>query len=342
MLELALPWALLLIVIPPFVWFAVPRTALSLSSALKVPFYQALLTIVDKDRQILTKTFQIWLLWLIWALLVIALAGPRWVGEPLPLQREGRNIMLVLDLSGSMELDDMLLNDQPVSRLTVVKRAAKSFVNARAGDKIGLILFGSRAYLQTPLTFDRPSVLSRIDDATVGLAGQTTSIGDALGLAVKRLQNVPKKSRVVILLTDGANNSGVLAPLKAAELAKDDKIKVYTIGLGAEIDPRAQGNLMFNMNTGSDLDEKTLQEIATMTGGRYYRATDTQSLHAIYSTINALETVSQEQATVRPQKEYYPWPLSLAFLLLIFWFGNRAGLLNELSLPSFKRQQEVS
>ncbi|AHE68326.1 Mg-chelatase, subunit ChlD [Legionella oakridgensis ATCC 33761 = DSM 21215] len=268
-------------------------------------------------------------------MLLLALAGPRWVGEPRPLAREGYNIMLALDLSGSMELPDMMLHGRPVSRLTVVKRAAEQFVQERMGDKIGLILFGSRAYLQTPLTYDRQNILMRLEDATVGLAGKTTSIGDALGLAVKRLQNVPAQGRIIILLTDGANNSGVLAPMKAAELARADGIKIYTIGLGSQADPRALPSVFLNMNASADLDEETLQEVAKVTGGRYFRATDLQSLQRIYEVINQLEKVSQEQATVRPQHDYYPWPLALAFFLFLYWLAVEGNF-----FPRFKLMRQ--
>lgn len=326
MFELAAPWVLLCIPLPFLIWFLVPRAVLQLPTALKVPFYNALLPIVDNKKTAFAGQTQINLFFVIWCLLAIAAAGPRWVGEPQPLTREGRNIMLALDLSGSMELSDMLLNGRPVSRLAVVKRAAEEFVQARVGDRIGLILFGTRAYLQTPLTYDRQNVLLRLEDATVGLAGQTTSIGDAIGLAVKRLQDVPAQGRMIILLTDGANNSGMLLPLKAAELAKLDDIKIYTIGLGSESDPRATGGLFFNPNPSSDLDEETLQKVAEITGGRYFRATDIQSLQEIYESINQLETVSQDQATIRPQQDYYSWPLSLALILLLYWLGKKAGL----------------
>lgn len=338
MFELAMPWVLVLVIIPPVIWFFVPRAPLNVPVALKIPFYKAMLGIIDRDNHFLSKQIRMGLFFIIWALLVFAMSGPRWVGEPVPLTREGRNIMLVLDLSGSMELDDMLVNGRPVSRLAVVKAAAKQFVQARAGDRIGLILFGSQAYLQTPLTYDRHSVLMRIDDASVGLAGKSTAIGDGLGLAVKRLQNVPAASRVIILLTDGVNNSGVLQPLKAAELAKDDHIKVYTIGLGSEIDPRAMGNNLFSFGGDTELDEKTLEEIAKMTGARYFRATDTQSLHDIYKTINELETVSQDEASVRPQKEYYFWPLALALVVFLYWLAEKSGLF---SWRSLRRSQET-
>ena len=139
------------------------------------------------------------------------------------------------------------------------------------------------------------------------------------------MREVFKEGRMIILLTDGANNSGVLPPLKAAELAQLDHIKIYTIGLGAE-SGSLSGGLFFNPSPASDLDEETLQEVAKITGGRYFRATDTQSLHAIYETINQLETVRQDQVSLRPQHDYYPWPLALAFLLLLYWLGERGGL----------------
>ncbi|GGI84739.1 VWA domain-containing protein [Legionella impletisoli] len=327
MFELALPWVLLALPLPWFIWFFMSRAPLHLPAALKVPFYHAVASIVETEKHGLARRKGIALLFFIWCLLLLALAGPRWVGEPEPIAREGYNIMLALDLSGSMELTDMLVRGRPVSRLSVVKHTAEQFVAERKADKMGLILFGSRAYLQTPLTYDRENLLTRIEDATVGLAGKTTSIGDALGLAVKHLQNVPKEGRIIILLTDGANNSGVLTPIKAAELARTDDIKVYTIGLGSEADPRAINSLFFNMNAAADLDEETLQKVADITGGRYFRATDMQSLQNIYDTINRLERVSQDEETIRPQHDYYYWPLSLALVLFFYWLAYEAGVL---------------
>lgn len=327
MFELAMPWVLAALPLPWLLWWLLPRLPLHLPAALKVPFFKAMFEIVDKERRQVAKHGQINVLFLIWALSLFALANPRWVGEPQPLTREGYNIMLALDISGSMQFSDMLLHGQPATRLAVVKRAAKQFVLDRAGDRIGLILFGSRAYLQTPLTYDHHSLLMRIDDATVGLAGNTTSIGDALGLAVKRLQAVPAKSRMIILLTDGVHNSGVLAPLKAAELAAADGIKIYTIGLGAETNTSTFNGMFFNMNNAAaDLDEDTLKQVAKMTDGRYFRATDMQSLQMIYTNINKMEKISQEQATIRPQHDYYPWPLALSLLLFLYWFAARSGL----------------
>ena len=180
--------------------------------------------------------------------------------------------------------------------------------------------------MQTPLTYDHSNVLLRISDATAGLAGKSTSIGDALGLAVKHLQQVPQAGRVIILLTDGANNSGLLAPMKAAELAQNAGIKVYTIGLGADADTQTFNGLFLSMNAAAELDEDTLKAVAKKTGGRYFRATNLSSLQAIYQAINQMETVTQTDATVRPQHDYYPWPLSVAFVLLMYLFGTGSGL----------------
>ncbi|MCP0914946.1 VWA domain-containing protein [Legionella sp. 27cVA30] len=335
MFELAFPWVFAFLPLPVLLWFLLPHSNLQLSSALKIPFFNAVATIVEREKQSIVQYKKLPVLFLIWCLLLLALASPRWVGEPKPVAREGYNIMLALDISGSMELTDMLLYGRPATRLAVVKHTAIQFVRERSMDKIGLILFGSRAYLQTPLTYDHQNVITRLEDATVGLAGKTTSIGDALGLAVKRLQNVPPEGRVIILLTDGVNNSGVLTPLKAAELARADAIKVYTIGLGSDVAPQQLGDLF--LNVAADLDEQTLQEVAKITGGQYFRATDMQSLQQIYQTINQLETIKQEQEMIRPQHDYYPWPLALSFLLFLYWLADLGGLLNRFALP-FKRE----
>jgi len=338
MFELANYWVLLLLPLPLLFWYVMPRAKVTLPAALNVPFFAAMTHIAEQEKRSLVTQSSLVIPILVWLLLVFALSGPRWVGAPRPVERDGYNIMLALDLSGSMEIPDMILDNQPVSRLAVVKNAAEQFVRDRSGDKIGLILFGTRAYLQTPLTYDRHTVLMRLDDATAGLAGKTTSIGDAIGLAVKRLNDAPQKARVIILLTDGANNSGVLLPLKAAELAQQEGIKIYTIGLGSEEDPRVVSNNFFMQNGSADLDEDTLKKIAKMTNGRYFRATDTETLHSIYNTINQLETVKQEQATVRPQKEYYPWFIGLALLLYFYWLAGKAELTFGINTHISKRE----
>jgi Ca-activated chloride channel family protein len=225
--------------------------------------------------------------------------------------------MLALDLSGSMEQMDMQINQRPVTRLTVVKLAANDFIQQRQGDRLGLVLFGTNAYLQTPLTFDRKTVQQMLDDATIGLAGQTTSIGDAIALSVKRLKDTPLDSRVLVLLTDGSNNSGNIEPLKAASIAQKYHIKIYTIGLGAE---QQVMNGIFGpqlYNPSQDLDEPLLKEISKLTGGNYFRAKDPKQLAQIYQEITALEPVANDSEQFRPIKPYYYIPLSMAFICFL-------------------------
>lgn len=315
MFELIWPWALVLLPLPYIIQWLVPAKTEQTSFALKVPFFKHLQSVAKPT--IASKKINNILLWLMWIFLVIALSGPQWVGQPQAIQREGRNILLALDLSGSMQQGDIQINNRPVTRLTVVKNAARQFITQRTGDRLGLILFGTNAYLQTPLTFDHKTVLHMLDDATIGLAGQTTSIGDAIALSVKRLKNTPKKSRVLILLTDGANNSGNIEPLQAAEIAKKYHIKIYTIGLGADsvIVQSVFGNQTYNPS--QDLDEKTLKAIAKLTGGEYFRAKDYQQLKNIYQKINALEAVKSDSEIFRPIKMYYFIPLAISFICLL-------------------------
>jgi Ca-activated chloride channel family protein len=320
MFELACPYILLAAPLPWLIWYLLPVVTRQMPSALRVPFFKAMTGVVAKEQPRTVQYRWFSFLFLAYLLILFALAGPRYRGDPEPLAQEGYNVMLALDISGSMEMSDMRLFGRPATRLDVVKNAAMQFVRDRIGDRIGLILFASRAYLLTPLTYDKQNVLQRLEDATVGLAGKTTSLGDALGLAVKRLQNVAAKGRMIILLTDGVNNAGLLAPLKAAELARADGIKVYTIGLGSESTAtNSMGGMLLNLNVMAELDEETLKQIAQMTGGRYFRATDSQSLQAIYQSINQIEKTSQEQPAVRPLQDYYMWPGSLALLLLFLW-----------------------
>jgi Ca-activated chloride channel family protein len=269
------------------------------------------------------------LLWLIWMALVTAMARPQWTGEPVSLPTTGRDLMLAVDISGSMGTEDLQLGGQLVNRLTVVKNVVGQFIEAREGDRVGLILFGTNAYLQAPLTFDLQTVDRLLVEAPVGIAGGKTAIGDAIGLAVKRLRQRPQGDRVLILLTDGANNVGEVAPVKAAELAAQDGIRIYTIGVGAD-EMRLPSLLgVFGsrvVNPSAELDEDTLTRIAEITGGRYFRAQNTAKLVEIYGIIDALEPIEQEAETYRPIAVLYYWPMGLAwslFLLLIVsdWRG---------------------
>jgi Ca-activated chloride channel family protein len=326
MFVLACPWALLGLLLPGLLWFLLPPVKAHVSAALKVPFYSAMHNLLQQDKILLTNRQYFWWLVLAWSLFTVALAGPKWVGEPRPLSRDSYNIMLVLDISPSMGVNDMVNHGRRETRLFAVKRAAKQFVTKRVGDKIGLILFGEQAFLLTPLTYDRRNVAQRIEDATVGLAGKSTSLGDAMGLAIKRLQQVPAEGRMIVLLTDGVSNSGVLTPLKAAVLAQSEKVQINTIGLHSGLDPRSFDGLYLSMSGAADLDEDTLKEIATTTGGQYFRATDPDSLEKIYAHIDQMTRVTQDQAEIRPQYDYYPWFLAPGLLIFFILLLGRAGL----------------
>lgn len=319
MFEIGSPQVFWLLLLPFIVRYSLRTVQTASGAGLKVPFYADLVMRLGKTHHKALSFKHNLVFFILWILLVSALADPKWVGGPLASHREGRNIMLILDISGSMALDDMLDNGRPATRLSVVKQAASQFVLQRASDQIGLMLFGAYAYLQTPLTYDHRTLQAQIEDASVGLAGQSTSIGDAIGLAVKRLMHVPKKGRVIILLTDGANNSGMLDPMKAAELARSERIKIYTIGLGARLDPHSLSGMLMRMNGGGDLDEATLQKIAQATKGQYFRATDPKSLQAIYQMINQIEVVKNNTMMIRPQYAYCPWLVGLALCLFFIW-----------------------
>lgn len=323
MFSLSYPWVFVLLPLPILAYAFLPAWIVWPQRALRLPFASYFL----QDARRITpfagrRQYQALAgLFLLWCILLSALAGPRWVGEPLSLTREGRSIFLALDLSGSMEINDMVVQGKRQSRLDIVKQAAADFIQKRADDKLGLILFGSQAYLQTPLTFDKRNLLHRIQEANVGLAGKTTSIGDAIGLAVKRLQQTQPKGRVLILLTDGANNSGVLSPDKAAELAKEENIKIYTIGLGSESSLNSVSDMFMGLNAQADLDEDSLKKIAKITGGRYFRATNKSSLQAIYETINTLETEKQTRPQVRVEEHYYPYLLVIYLFLVMAYIA---------------------
>lgn len=258
-----------------------------------------------------------WLMGIAWLALLAAAARPQWVGPPEAQQRSGRAIMLAVDLSGSMRTEDMDLAGQAVSRFGAVEAIAGDFISRRHGDEMGLILFGSQAFLVTPLTFDLAAVRTQLEEATVGLAGTETAIGDAIAVAVKRLSALPQQARVLVLLTDGVNNAGSIAPREAALAAKAAGVRLYTIGVGAT-QMRVGGVFGSQLvNPSADLDADMLTSIATETGGRFFRATDSSALADAYRTIDALEPMPQAGPTLRPRHELFRWPLGIAILLLL-------------------------
>lgn len=316
MFNLATPWILLLIPLPWVVRRLLPRAKVKGYAALKVPFYHQIKNMSENQgHHVINSIMPLMTGFLIWTLLVFAASGPQWLGKPVVLPQSGRDIMLAVDLSGSMRIPDMKVGEHYLNRLTVVKRTARKFIEARKGDRLGLILFGTKAYLQTPLTFDRKTVLQMLNDATIGLAGTQTAMGDAIGLAIKRLEKAPGKSKVLVLLTDGASNAGNVRPLDAASIAKKFGIKVYTIGIGANriVIPGIFGPQVIQPT--SALDESTLQEIAKMTNGLFFRAENGKDLERAYQKLNKIVPVNSEKNIFRPIKPLYPWPLGLALAL---------------------------
>lgn len=318
MFEFAWPWIFVLLPLPWLLRALLPA-ADSGEPALKVAFLDELETLAGQRARthlpLWRKQARFVFLWL---LLLSAAARPEWIGEPLPVPASGRDLLLAVDVSGSMGYSDMRLDNRAVTRLELVQELFGDFIEQRQGDRLGLILFGSQAYLQSPLTFDRRTVHTWLDEALVGIAGQNTAIGDAIGLAVKRLRDRPAQSRVLVLITDGANNAGELDPLVAAQLAADENIRIYTIGIGA--DPQQIGPRGFlGFNPSLDLDEGNLTAIAEKTGGLYFRARDAEELASISQALDALEPVEQEDTLSRNTQALYAWPLALALLLSLLF-----------------------
>lgn len=310
------PWALLLLPLPWIVRALLPPRP-AVQAALQVAHLQRWTldqqTSGSAQPQPLPRTAALLAL-AVWCCLLLALARPYQLGEVVEAPVSGRDLLLAVDLSQSMEIEDMQWQNRPVNRLLVVKQVISDFIQRRSGDRLGLVLFGSEAYLQAPLTFDRNTVNTLLLEAQIGLAGQKTAIGDAIGLAVKRLQPQPDSSRVLVLITDGANTSGELEPLKAASLAAQNQIRIYTIGLGAEAMEVPSFFGTRTINPSRDMDEQSLQAIARTTGGAYFRARNSQELQQIYALLDELEPTEKDPQMYRPQQNLYHWPLALALL----------------------------
>ena len=320
MFEFAWPWIFALLPLPWLMRILLPA-ADSGEPALKVSFLGDLEQLARRRARANLPTWRQQAPFiLLWLLLLTAAARPQWLGEPLPIAASGRDLLVAVDVSGSMDFPDMQWQGQDVSRLTLVKRLFSDFIEQRRGDRVGLILFGSQAYLQAPLTFDRHTVRTWLDEAVIGIAGKNTAVGDAIGLAVKRLRLRPADSRVLILITDGANTAGQIDPLTAARLAADAQVKIYTIGIGADPDAGVLG--MLGLTPGLDLDEPSLKAIASSTGGQYFRARDAEELQAIREALDQLEPVAQQPTQARPAQALYCWPLALALLLSLALVGH--------------------
>jgi len=312
-------WMLLALPLPWLVRRFMSPEPLDRDAALKVPVAAEFADLVGLRAPDAARRRRLAVLSTVWVLAVVAAARPQFVGEPVALPMTGRDLLLSVDLSGSMEEQDFQLNGQWVDRLTATKSVATDFIDRRVGDRVGLILFGREAYLQAPLTFDRATVSTLLDESVIGLAGKETAIGDSIGLAIRTLDDagVAQGRRVLLLLTDGANTAGAVEPRKAAELAAQRKMVIYAIGIGADaLTVRSLFGLR-QINPSADLDEETLTAIAEMTGGRYFRARDTAEFAEIYAILDALEPAESDERGFRPIMELFHWPLGAAIVLAI-------------------------
>ncbi len=323
MMTLLWPWALVALPLPFLFRILLPRAKQSTDAALKVPYLSDFELGTSNAFNAQKSRWPLLLYSLAWICLVIAVARPQWTGDSIEIPVSGRDLMIAIDISKSMDLP-IRHNLRSVSRISATKAVASDFIEKRVGDRIGLILFGDQAYVQSPLTFDRTTVTILLQEAVTGLAGQATAIGDAIGLAVKRLSEQNKLShdlfteknitdkklrnkssnlndQVLILLTDGVSNRGEITPLKAAQLAATKKLKIHTIGIGS------RGT--------RELDENTLRQIAKITGGQYFRAYDTADLQKIYQLLDELEPLEKDVKSYRPIKSLFYLPLAAAFAI---------------------------
>ncbi len=308
MLEFAWPFAALALVLPWLVMRYVPRAA-PLATPLKVPFLAQARAWSGAGARVRPR-LRLVLALAAWAALVAAACRPQWVGEPVGVPSSGRSMLLALDVSASMRMAAL----GPELGLEVMRRTARSFVAARAGDRIGLIVFGSKAYVQAPLTFDLRAVAEMIDETFIGLAGEGTALGDAVALGVARLRAMQRDERVLILLTDGSSTDGTVTVEDAARLARLHGVRVHAIGIGT---PRTE----VDMRPGEGLDENALKLVAAQSGGQYFRADNRAALERIYAALEAIEPSALDERHYRPTLELYAWPLGLALALALAGFA---------------------
>lgn len=329
---LAWPWVLLALPLPWLVWRLLPPPE-PVGGALRMPHAGRLAPAAETVGRFRLPAgrWPLALAVLAWILLCVAATRPQLLGDPQQPPQAGRELMLAVDLSGSMGDEDMLLGGRPVDRLTAAKAVLADFLDRREGDLVGLLVFGRQAYVLAPPTRDLDTVRQQLADSAVGLAGRETAIGDAIGLAVKRLRERHQGTeepgeRVLVLLTDGVNTTGLLEPLKAAELAQAYGVRVYTVAFGGTGGELSMFGYRLPMpGGGDDIDEATLQTVAEATGGRMFRARDAQELAGIYAEIDRLEPVERPGPAARPRIEAYPWPLGLSLACALLAMLGRHG-----------------
>ncbi len=317
MLELAHPWALALLLLP-FVMLLLPAYKESRDSV-KVPFFDKLVDLSEQRPEtgamVMQRNLaQRFLVTLMWVALVTAAAKPQWIGPPIEQQKSGRDLMVAVDLSGSMQARDFSLPDgSAVDRLEAVKYVLADFASQRASDRLGLVVFGSAAYLQTPFTDDHLVWTQLLQETEIGMAGQSTVFGDAIGLAIKLFLENESDNRVLIVLTDGNDTGSIVPPVDAAKVAAAHDIRIYTIAIG---DPATVGE--------EALDLKTIERVSEASGGQTFQALDQEQLRQSYEAIAALEPELYETLSFRPRQSLHFAPIAVATLLFMFFHALRA------------------
>lgn len=307
--------------LPVLAYLLLPKAKATGHGYLNIPFFSSLSNNTSENK--ITPQLNIIpiiLFSLAWIALITAAARPQLLGEIISIPKSGRNLIMATDISGSMKERDMILNGRRSTRIAAVKQVAGEFLLERKGDKVGLIVFGSNAYVHAPLTFDLKTINNMLLDIEVGIAGQKTAIGDAIALSVKKVRDTKKSSKIdtentLILLTDGTNTAGNFSPIEAAKLAAKEDIKIYPISFAPEPS-------FFNF--GAEPDHKTMSEIAQITNGKYYSATNTEELKRIYKIIDKQEPIVSDNEFYRPVTELYYWPLLVSLLLLLIQISFKA------------------
>lgn len=309
MIRLAWPWIFLLLPVPLLIRTTVHEHAKSLRIP---PDLEAALEQLD-TRGFQNLNSRLACLWLAWCLALLAIAQPWLPGDSSAQPVSGRAMALVVDVSSSMERRDFILDGVQSDRLSVVKDVAHDFIVARAGDRLSLVLYGKEAFTASPLTFDLTALSNILDGAGIGMAGRSTAIGDAIGLAIQTLRDDPASDKAIVLLSDGTNNAGSVEPESAAELALSLNIRIHTIALGSE-DGELSG---YATAQSADLDEDTLKAVSEIAGGVFFRATTRANLQAVYDEIDQLETALVPAPPVILKHDLHLWPLLALLCLLI-------------------------
>lgn len=304
------PWIFLLLPLP---WLLQRlRTKPTLSVIDIPPAMETALETLTNNAQTRMDTRQV-VLWMAWVCLIISIAQPWLPGDAVVQPVSGRAIAMAVDVSGSMERQDLALNGETGNRLSIVKAVASDFMQRRQGDRLSLVLYGKEAFIASPLTFDLSALSNILDSAGIGMAGRSTAIGDAIGLSIQTLQGDPADQKAIVLLSDGTNNSGSVEPESAAQLAQELGIRIHTIALGS-VDGERGG---YKTAQSADLDEDTLMMIAEKAGGQFFRATNLADLQEVYTAIDQLESAEVAAPPVILRQDLRLWSQGLLLLCLM-------------------------